>query len=67
MKDLLFYPHQFSALKTKLAGKVKSYANTGHFFFAASPKYSGMRTKTIPLTYFPQLRQLYLWHGTSPE
>lgn len=42
--------------KNKTSWQVKSYANTEHFFFAVSPKYSGMRTKRIPLTYSSQLK-----------
>lgn len=32
MKVLLFYPHKFSTLQTKLAGKSRAMQNTGHFF-----------------------------------
>lgn len=45
-----------SKSQDKLSCQVKSYKNTGSFFFAASPKYSGMRTKRIPLAYSQQLK-----------
>lgn len=55
MKVLLFYPHKFSTLQTKLAGKSRAMQALDIFFLCFNSK-TQWDKKRIPLTYSPQLK-----------